>query len=110
MTDLTLPPVGCLQILTDLGADGYEAGAVGIDYGSTILIRGDKNLDYGMTKAVFATRFPFTADPHRSSLLRGALRPAAACEHIISPISLIDPTLFRLHTTDTCHNVRYSIS
>ena len=55
---------------------GYEAGAAGFDYGPTILItrqqksrlRDDKNLDYGTTKAVFATRFPFTGDPHRSSL------------------------------------------
>ena len=86
-TDLTLPPIWCLQILTDLGADGYEAGAVGFDYGLAILITGDKNLDYGTTKAVFARRFPFTADPDRSSLLRGTVRAAAACEHIISDIS-----------------------
>ena len=63
-----------------------------LDYGSF-----DKNLDYGATKAVFAVRFPFTGDPHRSSLPcchRRAVPQLPA--NILSPISLIDPSLFRL--------------
>ena len=83
-------------------------------------LRDNKNLDYGTTKILITGRQKqflrqgslSLAIPigHHCLVAPSALRPAtattAACEHIISDISLIDPPLFRLHTTDTCHNIR----